>query len=239
MSSRGCPYQCTYCFEPKFNVMYAGKGPIFNRYSVARLCAELKELKERWPTQFVKFYDDMFILDRKVDAWLEEFAESIRARWGYRSSGLTRWQTSSPARTWRRSSARAPLAHDVDRGRQRVRAEHRREAAHEAAADPRRLRSSATRRASSPSRTRSWASRSVPRSWRSTARRRSTNDIENLDINIRCRVTYAEFPVLHPYPGCELTDYAVRNGFFDGDFDRLFYSYQARARSPASRTARP
>jgi len=45
MSSRGCPYQCTYCFEPKFNVMYAGKGPIFNRYSVARLCAELKELK--------------------------------------------------------------------------------------------------------------------------------------------------------------------------------------------------
>jgi len=54
-------------------------------------------------------------------------------------------------------------------------------------------------------------------------------DIENLDINIRCRVTYAEFPVLHPYPGCELTDYAVRNGFFDGDFDRLFYSYQAES----------
>ena len=75
MSSRGCPYQCTYCFEPKYNVMYAGKGPIYNRYSVKRLCAELRELCERWPTQFIKFYDDMFILDRKVDPWLEEFAE--------------------------------------------------------------------------------------------------------------------------------------------------------------------
>ena len=45
-------------------------------------------------------------------------------------------------------------------------------------------------------------------------------DIESLDINIRCRVTYADFPVLHPYPGCELSEYAVKNGFFDGDFDK-------------------
>ena len=35
--------------------------------------------------------------------------------------------------------------------------------------------------------------------------------------------------MLHPYPGCELTDYAVKNGFFDGDFDKLFYSYQAES----------
>ncbi|MBI3105833.1 MAG: hypothetical protein HYY95_09730, partial [Candidatus Rokubacteria bacterium] len=54
-------------------------------------------------------------------------------------------------------------------------------------------------------------------------------DVESLDINIRCRVTYADFPVLHPYPGCELTEYAVKNGFFDGDFDRLFWSYQAES----------
>ena len=54
-------------------------------------------------------------------------------------------------------------------------------------------------------------------------------DIESLDINIRCRVTYADFPVLHPYPGCELTEYAVKNGFFDGDFDKLFFSYQAES----------
>jgi hypothetical protein len=54
-------------------------------------------------------------------------------------------------------------------------------------------------------------------------------DIESLDLNIRCRVTYADFPVLHPYPGCELTDYAVKHGFFDGDFDRLFFSYQAES----------
>jgi hypothetical protein len=54
-------------------------------------------------------------------------------------------------------------------------------------------------------------------------------DIESLDLNIRCRVTYADFPVLHPYPGCELTEYAVKNGFFDGDFDKLFFSYQAES----------
>ena len=35
--------------------------------------------------------------------------------------------------------------------------------------------------------------------------------------------------MLHPYPGCELTEYAVKNGFFDGDFDKLFFSYQAES----------
>jgi len=53
--------------------------------------------------------------------------------------------------------------------------------------------------------------------------------VESLDLNIACRVTYADFPVLHPYPGCELTEYSVKNGFFDGDFDKLFFSYQAES----------
>src|SRR3990172_6782749 len=96
MSSRGCPYQCTYCFEPKFNVMYAGKGPIYNRYSVKRLCAELKELRERWPTQFIKFYDDMFILDRRVDPWLEEFAEVYPREVGLPFFCLTRCNVMTP-----------------------------------------------------------------------------------------------------------------------------------------------
>jgi len=52
-------------------------------------------------------------------------------------------------------------------------------------------------------------------------------DIEGLDLNIRCRVTYADFPTLYPYPGCELAEYAIKNGFFDGDFDKLFYSCEA------------
>jgi len=73
IASRGCPYPCTYCFNARFNQMYKGKGKTINRYSVDRLLAELADLTRRYPTQFVKFNDDIFVF--RVDDWLLEFAE--------------------------------------------------------------------------------------------------------------------------------------------------------------------
>ena len=228
MSSRGCPFQCTYCFEPKFNVMYAGKGPIYNRYSVKRLCAELAELKERWPTQFIKFYDDMFILDRKVDAWLEEFAEVYPREVGLpffcltRANVLTRENLAALTRAGLHS-----LTMSIEAGNEYVRntivKRHMRQQQIEDAY------------------TLCWENGivtfantilGIPVRREIMAQQGKTAidyDIESLDINIRCRVTYADFPVLHPYPGCELTEYAVKHGFFDGDFDKLFFSYQAES----------
>jgi radical SAM superfamily enzyme YgiQ (UPF0313 family) len=52
-------------------------------------------------------------------------------------------------------------------------------------------------------------------------------DIESLDMNLRCMVTFGEFPIFFPYPGTELARYAIENGYFDGDFDRLHMSYQS------------
>jgi len=228
MSSRGCPYQCTYCFEPKFNVMYAGKGPIYNRYSVKRLCAELKELKERWPTQFIKFYDDMFILDRKVDAWLEEFAEVYPREVGLpffcltRANVLTRENLGAMKRAGLHS-----VTMSIEAGNEYVRntivKRHMRQAQIVEAYDlcyEQGVVTFANTILGIPVR------KDVMAEQGKTA---IDYDVESLDLNIACRVTYADFPVLHPYPGCELTEYSVRNGFFDGDFDKLFFSYQAES----------
>ena len=58
MTSRGCPYQCTYCFEPKFNEIYRGKGLPYQRYSPERVVDELRYTIERYPSEFIKFYGD-------------------------------------------------------------------------------------------------------------------------------------------------------------------------------------
>lgn len=73
ISQRGCPYPCTYCFNPKFNELYRKKGKTLNRYSVDRLLEELLDIKRNYDMQFIKFYDDIFML--RVDDWLREFCE--------------------------------------------------------------------------------------------------------------------------------------------------------------------
>jgi radical SAM superfamily enzyme YgiQ (UPF0313 family) len=73
MAGRGCPFPCTYCFNAKYNAMYKGKGKMLNRYSVDRLIAELEDMVRRHRTQFIKFYDDVFVF--RTDDWLIEFAD--------------------------------------------------------------------------------------------------------------------------------------------------------------------
>lgn len=73
MAGRGCPFPCTYCFNAKYNAMYKGKGKMLTRYSVDRLLAEMEDMVRRHPTQFIKFYDDVFVF--RTDDWLIEFAD--------------------------------------------------------------------------------------------------------------------------------------------------------------------
>src|SRR3989344_3125623 len=88
MTGRGCPNFCTYCFNHIYNQVYRGKGKTCNRYSVAPVCAELKELKEKYPTQIIKFYDDVFVFSE--DNWFREFIEKYPREVGLPFTFLTR-----------------------------------------------------------------------------------------------------------------------------------------------------
>ena len=72
ISSRGCPYKCSYCFEPTYADMYKGKGKIFRRHSVSYVISEIKQLIERYPVNHFHFSDDIFNLDH---SWVHEFAD--------------------------------------------------------------------------------------------------------------------------------------------------------------------
>lgn len=88
MASRGCPFICTYCFNVKFNQVYRGKGKTVNRYSVDRMLDELEDMVRRHPTQFIKFYDDVFTF--RSDEWLHHFAKEYPRRIGLPFHCLTR-----------------------------------------------------------------------------------------------------------------------------------------------------
>ncbi|MBI5562820.1 MAG: B12-binding domain-containing radical SAM protein [Deltaproteobacteria bacterium] len=79
MASRGCPYQCSYCFNNQYQGMYKDLGKRLRLRSVDNVVAECKALKGRYGARMIHFFDDIFPFK---PAWVEEFAEKYKAEVG-------------------------------------------------------------------------------------------------------------------------------------------------------------
>lgn len=75
MSSRGCPYRCSYCNESMYQDLYAPQRYL-RRRSPGHVIAELVAAKQRIGCRRVVFEDEIFSGDTN---WLEEFCERYRA----------------------------------------------------------------------------------------------------------------------------------------------------------------
>jgi radical SAM superfamily enzyme YgiQ (UPF0313 family) len=53
--------------------------------------------------------------------------------------------------------------------------------------------------------------------------------LKTVALNVACGVNYAAVTILQPYPGTELARWAIEHGYFDGNFERLSYSYFAES----------
>jgi anaerobic magnesium-protoporphyrin IX monomethyl ester cyclase len=67
VSSRGCPYRCTWCAKPLF-------GDTYRQHSPGRVAADLKCLQDRFQPDCVWFSDDIFGLSAQ---WTREFAACL------------------------------------------------------------------------------------------------------------------------------------------------------------------
>jgi radical SAM superfamily enzyme YgiQ (UPF0313 family) len=71
ISSRGCPYACTYCFNHAYYQVYRRERRGQQR-RVDEVIEEVNAVRSRWPLKQAVFLDDLFIVDTE---WLEELAE--------------------------------------------------------------------------------------------------------------------------------------------------------------------
>ncbi len=55
---RGCPFNCSYCFNHIYNKMYKDKGKIIRVRSPENIIKEIEEVKNKYPLKYVHFYDD-------------------------------------------------------------------------------------------------------------------------------------------------------------------------------------
>ncbi|MFA5888884.1 MAG: radical SAM protein [Candidatus Paceibacterota bacterium] len=78
-SSRGCPYDCSYCANRPLRTLYMSKGKFVRTRSAENLMAELVELKMHHNLKTINFHDDIFVLDRPR---LRTFVSRYRAEIG-------------------------------------------------------------------------------------------------------------------------------------------------------------
>lgn len=70
ITGRGCPFQCTFCYNHALHELYGKTSKYVRRRSVGAVIDEIREVKARWGINEVRFSDDHFALSTP---WLKEF----------------------------------------------------------------------------------------------------------------------------------------------------------------------
>lgn len=70
LTSRGCPYECSFCFNHQLKGMYKGKGNYLRFKAVDQVLREIKLLIDKYPTEKILFSDDTFNINKE---WVREF----------------------------------------------------------------------------------------------------------------------------------------------------------------------
>jgi len=79
LSSRGCPYNCTYCGNEQKRKIYQGLGPFVRQKKVENVVKELTLFKKKFGTKQILFGDDIFAINKQ---WLKDFAPKYKQEVG-------------------------------------------------------------------------------------------------------------------------------------------------------------
>jgi len=77
ITSRGCPFSCTYCYNSAFRALYKNKGKVVRRRSVEKVMEEILVLYHTSGWKTLEIVDDAFLADKK---WFLQFAQEYRKR---------------------------------------------------------------------------------------------------------------------------------------------------------------
>ncbi|MFN2244134.1 MAG: B12-binding domain-containing radical SAM protein [Anaerolineae bacterium] len=207
LTGRGCPYNCTYCFNHALSEIYRGKGRRFRQRSVDHVIEEVRWVRDHYPLEFVVFVDDTFVLSAE---WLAEFAEKYPRQVGIpffcntRANLVTEEQVSVLKEAGCHS-----VSMGIETGNDRLRNEllKRRMSKEQILEAARLIREgglyfTTTNMIGLPTST-------------------LEDDFETLELNIQARPSYAHVFIFQPYPRTELGEFTREHGWMVGTFDDI------------------
>jgi radical SAM superfamily enzyme YgiQ (UPF0313 family) len=216
ITSRGCPYDCTYCFNSAWRKIYEGRGMVIRRHSVDYVIDEIRYVKKKWPLSFVKFYDDIFTY--RVDDWLEEFSKKYTKYINIPFFILTRADllTEDMIRLLKNSGCRT-VSMSIEAGNADIRNNMlNRRMSDEQIIHAHRLCDK-------------YGIYTFTNCIVGLPGTSIKNDIESIDLAIKAKVTWAEFLIFHPYPGTKLGQRTIEMGFYNPDYKEMHTSYMYKS----------
>ncbi len=207
LSSRGCPYKCTYCFNHKFFELYSVSGKRIRRRSVDSLIQEIKEVIEKFDIPMVSFQDDIFCFSKK---WMIEFADKYKEEIGLPYSINTRPNTiDDEMASLLKKSGCYYVTFSIETGDNFL----RNEVLNRNMSDLE-IKNSADSLHNYKIPFCTGNMLGVPGETMDTL-------MKTIEINRKCKPHYAWASIFQPFPKLNLTCYAIEKGYFDGDFGKI------------------
>jgi radical SAM superfamily enzyme YgiQ (UPF0313 family) len=207
ITSRGCPYDCTYCFNHALADLYRGKGRRLRQMSVGRVIQEVRQVQARYPMQFVVFLDDLFIVYKD---WLQELAESFPREVGLPFFCNVRANLVTPEKiNLLKEAGCASVGMGLETGNPALRNEIlKRNLSDEQIVEASHL-------------IREAGIRLLTTNMLGLPGGTLAHDFETLALNHACRPAYSNAFLYQPYPRTELGEYARREGYVEGSLDDI------------------
>lgn len=209
LTQKGCPYNCTYCFNHVYNKMFKGGGrKIMRRRSVGDLLSEIRDVAQRYPTmRFVRFADDVFVVN-KEDAWLEEFSERYPKEIGTPFYCLIRCNalTENVARLLHKAGCKS-IGMSIEAGSEKVRN------------NIMKRNMSDTMLHEAFSLARKYGINAYGNSILAAPGTTFSDDMQSFYFARSLNLACPTFSIFTPFPGTDLTKQAVKLGLLDENFD--------------------
>jgi len=224
IAGRGCPYACTYCFNPAWYQRYYPHEKRGYMRPVDSVIEEVLWVKARYPLEQVVFVDDLFIMSMP---WLEEFARKFPARAGLPLFCNVRANLISADKVALLKQAGVfSVSMGIETGNDRLRDQLlKRRMSRQAIVEAGRMLDAAGIAVTSTN------ILALP-----TAT--LEDDFATLRLNSQARIKYAHAYLFQPYPGTELEQFARERGLLSGSMDDIGATAWDRsiiARDPAEK----
>lgn len=203
MTSRGCPFTCTYCFNNPLNEMQKGLGKRIRAFSPERVIAEIDAVRSKYPLSFIKFQDDLF---SPKTSWLAEFSKLYKREVGLPFNALERLDLVTEERLALFKEANcSSLTFAIDSANPRIRRDIL----------ERGMRIDNDEIVRRLQRVRDYGIHTYTNFILGSPTSAIADELDGAEINARGRVTLGMTSTLVPYPGTAIYRYCVQHGLLD------------------------